>query len=273
MKKLDYLLEFCGDFHRENQGLDMEERGLRISLHHAACDQDPVGSLPADDTELARLAGITPKKLKALKPRVLKGWIRQGRRLVNESIQKQYTNMVEQKAKRSRAGQAGNDKRWHGEETDPIAIALRSDCDPNAIHLGSPSSPSSPPPSAKENTHTLLKKEGERVSFSMNQEPEAEQIQPHKKQSTWSADVAQAASDGFMAIYPKKVGTGDVESWFRNNPTPLSTQRDMVLAIERQAKTGAWIKDDGRWIPQPITWLKGKRWRDKGITIKPRLAL
>jgi uncharacterized protein YdaU (DUF1376 family) len=128
MPSLDYLSEYAGDFFKETVGLTLEEKGLRATLRFISCDQNPVGTLPADDVELACLANITTKKLAALKPRALKGFVRQGERLVNESLQQQYAGMLERKAKRSRAGKAGNAARWHRDENpsdcDPIAIAI-----------------------------------------------------------------------------------------------------------------------------------------------------
>lgn len=132
----------------------------------------------------------------------------------------------------------------------------------------------SPIPSSKEieNTQTLLKKESGCVSsFSMNQKPEAEQTQSQQAYTIWRADAAQAAFELFWKAYPNKVAPGPVEAWFRTHPVTPNLIADMELAIKRQATTGRWIKDEGKYIPHPAKWLEEKRWQDEGVKVKRRL--
>ena len=37
----------------------------------------------------------------------------------------------------------------------------------------------------------------------------------------------------------------------------------MLIAIDIQKKSNSWIKEDGQYIPNPASWLNGKRWEDE----------
>ena len=69
--------------------------------------------------------------------------------------------------------------------------------------------------------------------------------------------------DIFWKAYPKKIAKGDAEKAFvKVNPDDklLAT---MVATIDRAKKSVDWQKDNGKFIPNPATWLNGKRWEDE----------
>jgi hypothetical protein len=68
--------------------------------------------------------------------------------------------------------------------------------------------------------------------------------------------------DAFWQAYPKKTGKGYCrEIWKREKLTI-----DMVLPGLRKAiASGDWQKDQGKFIPNPSTWLNQGRWEDDGI--------
>lgn len=75
------------------------------------------------------------------------------------------------------------------------------------------------------------------------------------------------ASDSLFAIfwtaYPKKKAKEDAQrAWDKRRPTSelLSV---MLSALERQKASPDWLKDSGRYIPLPATWLNGARWTDE----------
>ena len=72
--------------------------------------------------------------------------------------------------------------------------------------------------------------------------------------------------DEFWKCYPRKVGKDAARrSWRKLNGTrpDLSV---MIDAIARQKRSDQWLKDGGRFIPHPATWLNGKRWEDEVMT-------
>ena len=63
----------------------------------------------------------------------------------------------------------------------------------------------------------------------------------------------------FWEAYPKKKGKADAEKAFKKVKVPVE---DLLQALEKQKKTSDWIRESGRFIPYPATWLNGKRWED-----------
>jgi hypothetical protein len=64
--------------------------------------------------------------------------------------------------------------------------------------------------------------------------------------------------------YPKPVGKkAALGEWLKISPAPdeAFTQR-CIETVERQKRSKDWIKEGGRWIPEPERWLKKGRWDD-----------
>jgi hypothetical protein len=69
----------------------------------------------------------------------------------------------------------------------------------------------------------------------------------------------------FWLAYPKKKSRADAEkAWRTLAPSPELTQR-ILAAVAAQRVTADWIKDKGKWIPYPATWINGKRWEDEDV--------
>lgn len=66
--------------------------------------------------------------------------------------------------------------------------------------------------------------------------------------------------DKFWQAYPKKVGKQAALKAFQRVNVPLKT---LLTAIERQKCGDQWSKDNGRYIPNPSTWLNQGRWDDE----------
>mgnify|MGYP005767795181 CR=1 FL=1 len=69
----------------------------------------------------------------------------------------------------------------------------------------------------------------------------------------------------FWNAYPKKVGKSVAEKSFKKIKPDESLLQKMLYAIEQQRKTNQWMRDGGRYIPNPSTWLNQRRWEDEGI--------
>jgi len=67
----------------------------------------------------------------------------------------------------------------------------------------------------------------------------------------------------FWDAWPRKVAKADaVKAWNKLAPDAELT----IYIIERVnllAQTDDWLKDGGRYIPHPATWLNGRRWEDE----------
>lgn len=63
--------------------------------------------------------------------------------------------------------------------------------------------------------------------------------------------------------YPKKVARGDAEKAFKRLD-PSAELLDVILAaLGRWKQTRQWQRDGGQYIPNPTTWLNGRRWQDE----------
>ena len=77
--------------------------------------------------------------------------------------------------------------------------------------------------------------------------------------------------DVLKDIYPNKNNIHYAWKSFKKLKPSLDLFEDMCEHIEKQKATEQWTKQDGRFIPQLITYLEGKRWEDGGIVIeKPK---
>jgi hypothetical protein len=68
--------------------------------------------------------------------------------------------------------------------------------------------------------------------------------------------------ESFWQIYPKKIARLNAQrSWFKQGCDPIA---DIIMdALEKQARSPDWTKDNGKYIPYPASWLNGKRWEDE----------
>ena len=68
--------------------------------------------------------------------------------------------------------------------------------------------------------------------------------------------------DEFWAAYPRKVGKGDaLKAWKKIKPSGELRSR-ISAAIEAAKGCEQWQRENGRFIPNPATWLNQERWDD-----------
>lgn len=67
----------------------------------------------------------------------------------------------------------------------------------------------------------------------------------------------------FWKEYPRKEGKKKCLDWFKRNKPTEELFNKMLEAISKQRRTDKWIKDKGRFIPMPFTWLNQGRWDDE----------
>lgn len=80
----------------------------------------------------------------------------------------------------------------------------------------------------------------------------------------------------FWEQYPRKKKKGDArKAWIKIHPDPDLIIR-IMKAVEDQKQWEEWLKDNGKYIPYPATWLNSESWNDEtkpNETIKIREAL
>lgn len=72
----------------------------------------------------------------------------------------------------------------------------------------------------------------------------------------------------FWNAYPKKIGKGGAWASFRKLKVKGELVGKMVCALAAQKETDQWRNDNGKYIPNPQTWLNQRRWEDEGVIIK-----
>lgn len=79
-----------------------------------------------------------------------------------------------------------------------------------------------------------------------------------------STDTQQliGAFELFWKSYPRKVGKKAArEIWVKLEPDAVFQER-IIKAVKEQAQSDQWTQDEGRFIPNPETWLNQGRWDD-----------
>lgn len=116
-----------------------------------------------------------------------------------------------------------------------------------------------------QNTPTLFDKGGQNNAQggSKNEGGEGENSASKKNHTKKNIELATTLFNSFWISYPKKVGKGQAErSWFKYCPD--QSLADTILAsVELHKKTRQWKEDNGKYIPNPSTFLNGKRWEDE----------
>lgn len=86
-----------------------------------------------------------------------------------------------------------------------------------------------------------------------------------KEQKPYGEDEVDRAElfARFWALYPRKVGKEAARKAWDKLKLTNELFDSLVQALGTQCLTPDWIKDDGRFIPHPSTWINGKRWEDE----------
>jgi hypothetical protein len=66
----------------------------------------------------------------------------------------------------------------------------------------------------------------------------------------------------FWEMYPKKKSKGVAEKAFAQLNPDEQLLATMLATIERAKKSDDWLKEGGKFIPYPATWLRAKGWLD-----------
>lgn len=78
-----------------------------------------------------------------------------------------------------------------------------------------------------------------------------------------SKTLAERRFDEFWAAYPKKVGKKAARSSWNKIKPDAELHDKIMTAIGRARVTDQWQRENGRFIPNPTTWLNQGRWDDE----------
>lgn len=78
-----------------------------------------------------------------------------------------------------------------------------------------------------------------------------------------AVNIQEKRFNEFWAAYPKKIGKAAAKkSWARVKPT-AELHSSIMKAVEAQKRSEQWHRENGRYIPNPATWLNQGRWDDE----------
>lgn len=87
---------------------------------------------------------------------------------------------------------------------------------------------------------------------------------PRTEKNTPQPPKGESVSAGFAefwALYPKKVGKdAAMSAWKRK---VKGDHMEVIDALKTQKTQEAWVKEGGRFVPNPATWLNQGRWKDE----------
>lgn len=68
----------------------------------------------------------------------------------------------------------------------------------------------------------------------------------------------------FWNTYPRKVKKAEAyRAWCKEAKLCTDVQTAIFAALEWQVRQEDWLKDDGRFVPYPASYLNGRRWEDE----------
>lgn len=67
----------------------------------------------------------------------------------------------------------------------------------------------------------------------------------------------------FIEAYPKRTAVKEAYTVWKKLAPDDELTRQMIAALEAQKKCSQWYEDNGRYIPKPANWLRGRRWEDR----------
>lgn len=104
----------------------------------------------------------------------------------------------------------------------------------------------------------------EREGISSNNEPA---VTPQMEHGNGNGKVSleESFKQFFWQPYPNKKAKGRAWKAWRTLRPNDGLAHEIRAALERQRRSDDWLKDGGRFIPYPATWLNDRGWEDTGL--------
>lgn len=86
---------------------------------------------------------------------------------------------------------------------------------------------------------------------------------PESLSGSSNPSILETRFDEFWSAYPKKVGKKAAHSSWNKIKPDTKLHDKIMAAIGRARETDQWQRENGRFIPNPATWLNQGRWDDE----------
>lgn len=123
------------------------------------------------------------------------------------------------------------------------------------------------------NSTPLVEKIPPEIEKDIDIEIETEQDTPiggdggtaNAEKKTANADTVEEAFDKFWSAYPKKINKEGCYKAFKNIKGVVKLMPEIMKALDRFKRSQGWTKENGKYIPYPLTWLHQERWKDEWL--------
>lgn len=83
------------------------------------------------------------------------------------------------------------------------------------------------------------------------------------KESKVNKSILLARFDQFWEVYPKKIAKGFARKAFAKINPDEELLATMIAKLLQAKETHGWKKEDGKYIPNPTSWLNAEGWEDE----------
>lgn len=88
-------------------------------------------------------------------------------------------------------------------------------------------------------------------------------IPPISPQGEQDEDLNTKRFDSFWSVYPKKTAKQDARKAWDKLRVDNELYTLIMKNLMKQTKSQDWLKENGKYVPYPATWLNGHRWEDE----------
>ena len=216
-----------------------EIRPWLLMLWMVAWEQTPCGALPDSDDLIAARIGMKPAAFKKVRAFLMRGWsAASDGRLYHPVMVERVLEMMRKRRSDSDRQATRRARSQDGQEASHEGVAESHDGvtrDTSVSHDGI----------------TRESITGTGTSTNKNQKP------PRKRGEE---------PDGFAefyAAYPRHVARADAATAFRKQGLSPADLPVLLAAVAAQQRQEDWLKESGKFIPYPASWLNGRRWTDE----------
>jgi uncharacterized protein YdaU (DUF1376 family) len=226
--KPPYFPFYVNDFAADGvvEAMTTEAVGAYILLLCKAWTQDPAGSIPADDTVLARWSRLSPERWSEVKSSVLAAFVTaKDNRLYQKRMRGEFAKLNDAYRRRSEGGAKGAASRWKKGHKGRHGKA-------NGTPNGTPN--------------------GKSMASGSDSGSMPSGVQGGEMKDAFAA---------FWSAYPRKVGKSEARAaWAKLSPDE-STRAAIMSSLSAQKPE--WAKSEIKYTPHPTTWLNARRWEDE----------
>lgn len=84
-----------------------------------------------------------------------------------------------------------------------------------------------------------------------------------QRQKSMKEDNIDTAFETFWSEYPKHINRNGCYKAFKGIKRVVDQMPEIMLSLEKFKRSQDWQKENGKYIPYPLTWLHQERWKDE----------